>query len=255
MIRGIYTSATGMITQSKKMDVITNNIANIDTAGFKKDGVTTEPFKDVLTLKINDRSEIAPVKRIGKMNLGTTINKVYTNFSQGSLKRTDNSYDIAIEGDGFIKVYKDDGNGNQIERYTRDGSFVVSKEGQLLTKEGYYVAGKEGIIKVPEGDISINGTGDIFVDNQKIDRVELAAFEDNTTLRKIGNNLLKTTDQSKEKQFEGTLLQGFIEGSNVSSVREMVEMINTTKAYEINQKALKTSDEMLEKTVNQVGRL
>lgn len=255
MVKGIYTAASGMITQYKKMDVVSNNIANAGTTGYKKDAVITEAFGEVLVKKINDPSEPTP-RNIGTMSMGAKVDNVFTNFSQGSLIKTESPFDLAIEKEGFMAVSVVNDLGQTVERYTRDGGLTVTNTGQLVTNSGNAVLGNNGPIQLPSsGDLVINDTGDIFVDGQYLDRIKLVDFEDKTSLRKIGDNLFATTAESAEKDFSGRVLQGYLEGSNVNVVKEMVEMINVSRAYESSQKVLQANDETLGKAVNEVGKL
>ena len=146
MIRGLYTSATGMLAQQKKMDTITNNMANADTAGFKKDGVVTRAFDEELTRRLNDETQIEGttiVKKIGDMSLGSFVQEVYTDFSQANVNQTDNKLDIALDSQGFIAINHVNGAGETTEKYTRDGIFTRNQDGILVTTDGYSVAGVE----------------------------------------------------------------------------------------------------------------
>ncbi len=255
MIRGLYTSATGMLTQQKKMDVISNNIANVDTTGFKKDGVVIRSFEEELTRRINDKTEIEGIKfskGIGGMSLGSYVQNTYTDFSSGSIKQTGNTLDIALDFDGFFAVNFTNKNGETAEKYTRDGAFTLSADGTLVTKDGTPVAGLNGNIQLPPGDIIISDTGDIYVDGVYTDQIKIVSFQDNTTLRKFGHNLLDTTEESQQQPYNGRVLQGCLEGSNVSSVNEMVNMISMMRNYEINQKLIQIHDQTLGKAVNEI---
>lgn len=255
MIRGLYTAATGMITQYKKMDTISNNLANINTTGYKQDGVVTEAFPQILTKKVNDSTDVSSARSIGKMSLGTTVNRVYTNHEQGSFQETDEPLNAALQGQGFFTVQVEGENGQAEERYTRDGSFQLSPKGTLLTNDGKTVLGNQGSIQISGKDINIDKEGRIFADNIYIDTLQITNFEDLSTLRKIGDNLYASTDESVKSDFTGQVQQGFLEASNVNSVKEMVEMINIMRTYEANQKVLQTEDQALGKAVNEVGKV
>lgn len=257
MIKGIYTAASGMITQYKKMDVVANNLANADTTAFKKDGVTTESFPELLTSILNEKTDMGTQNReIGKMSLGASLDKVYTDFSQGSIKTTHDSLNFAIKGDGFFTVSAMDESGSSKDMYTRDGSLVISKDGVLMTKNGEALQGEKGNITIPNGEMVIKDNGEIYVDSNYIDKIKLVDFEDKKMLRKVGDNLYDVANTSvKKKEFEGSVLQGALETSNINTVREMIEMINITRTYEVNQKVLQSNDSTLEKAVNIVGKL
>lgn len=252
MIRGLYTSAIGMTTQFKKMDVISNNLANVDNAGYKKDIVVSQSFPEELSKRINDQKKGFPNNQnIGRMSLGVYIDEVYTNYTQGSLTQTNDSFNVALQGKGFFAVQDEDG----IEKYTRDGSFILNSDGTLMTKEGNQVLGENGVINLEQGDVRIDEEGNIFLNNEFIDRLRILDFNNPETLRKVGDNLLERVDQTETTDFQGKVVQGYLETSNVNVVQEMVDMITATRTYEANQKAIQTHDETLGKAVNEVGRL
>lgn len=245
-----------MMTQYKKMNVISNNIANSDTTSFKKDGVVTESFGEVLMMRINDPEDPAP-KAVGTMGMSVKVDNVFTNFGQGSLVKTNNSYDIALSGKGFISIQVEKADGSTVTRYTRDGQLNVTADGYLVTKEGQRVLGQQGVIQVPPAtkELTINKQGEVIADEVTVDTLNIVDVKDKTTLRKIGQNLYASTEGTELEGFKGQVIQGYIEGSNVDTVREMVEMINVSRAYEASQKMLKANDESLGKAVNDVGDL
>lgn len=256
MVRGLYTASNGMVAQQEKLDVISNNLANVNTTGFKKDGVIIESFDSVLTQKINDRS--TPMNQtIGKMTLGCRVSQVYTDNSQGGATMTDDPYNVAILGNGMFNIGIEDKDGNLQTRYSRDGSFTLSTDGTLMTKEGNYVLGQNDKIVIESGsnNIRISENGTIFDDDVEIDKLLLTDFENPESLRKIGDNLYNQTKDTKTNSFGGKLMQGYLENSNVNTVSEMVDMINVMRSYEANQKVIQTQDETLKKAVNDVGRL
>ncbi len=256
MIRGLYTSAVGMMTQMNNMDVVTNNIANADTAGFKKDVSVTQAFSKELARRLDDPKYelIKHDNQVGRMSLGVFVNSVHTDFSDGSFEHTGESLDLAIEGDGFFSVLVNDNDGNSSEKYTRDGSFTLGKNGTLLTTGGNVVVGENGIITLPNGEISINQAGEIYVNNEYIDRFKIIDVENKDSLRKYGDNLYDTIDESNVTEFSGRIMQGYKERSNVNSVEEMVKMITLSRVYEANQKMLQISDSTLQRAVNDLGR-
>jgi flagellar basal-body rod protein FlgG len=254
MVRGLYTAYTGMEAQQQKMDVVSNNLANANTAGFKKDSVTMESFKEVLAIKINDPMNKSNTN-IGSMTLGVAVDNIYTNFEQGALKHNEDPFSVAIEGKGMFVVGKMNDDGTINEKFTRDGSFTLNANNELVTKDGNYVVGQEGIITIPSGQFSVKENGAIYENNVMIDQLQIAAFEDYGTLRKIGDSLYDVTQQSVRTDFEGLARQGYEEASNVNSVKEMIDMISIMRSYEANQKVLTTYDETLDNVVNNVGRL
>ncbi|MDE6181578.1 MAG: flagellar basal-body rod protein FlgF [Eubacteriales bacterium] len=256
MIRGLYTSAIGMITQMNKMDTITNNIANVDTTGFKEDNAVVQSFSENM-MKIFDDPEQKLIKRdnnIGKVSLGNFVTEVYTDFSNGSIKETTGTYDFAIDGEGFFAIECLEKDGSTIERYTRDGSFTLNSNRELITKEGNYVLGDNGRITIPNGEVSISENGYIYVDGEFVDRLKLVNFENLESLRKYGDNLYDRIDETVEKPFNSRLIQGHLEGANVNIVDEMVRLINVSRIYEVNSNMIKSHDNVMGKAVNELGK-
>ena len=168
MVRGLYTAYTGMINQQKRLDTVTNNLANASTTGFKREGLTSKSFDQMLTVKLNALSVPYLNEGIGKMSLGVKIGENYTDYSQGSLKETGNTYDLALAGNGFFTISYTDKKGNTSEKYTRDGEFTMDSEGYLRTLEGDYVQGEGGAIMIPveTSEVSIRDNGDIYADGR-----------------------------------------------------------------------------------------
>lgn len=256
MIRGLYTSAIGMMTQMNKMDVVSNNIANSDTTGFKKDTTITQSFSEELAKRLDDPKYniIKTDIDVGGMSLGVSVNEIVTDFSNGNLKPTENVLDAAINGSGFFAVNYIDKNGNVSEKYKRDGQFTLTAGGILSTKDGYQVLGENGPITIQGGDIRIDENGNVFSGGEYIDRLKLVDFENKESLRKYGENLYDITDDSNQIQFSGKILQGHIENSNINVVQEMVKMITLSRTYEANQKMIQTHDSTLGRAVNELGK-
>lgn len=251
MIRGLYTAGTGMITQSKRMDVITNNLANVNTNGFKEDNLVSRSFEEVLIERINDPSIVNTTKQVGPLTLGVHIDQVFTRFEQGSMQQTGNQTDFAIRGEGFFVVQTDDG-----EFYTRDGAFEIDDAGRLTTKEGNPVLGRNGQINIGSNKFSVNSNGEVFVNGAFVDSLRVVSFENNDDLRKSGSNLyMNFNPQNAEVESDGTIAQGYLEGANVDLVKGMVEMIEVYRNYETNQRVVKMLDETLAKAVNDIARI
>ncbi|AIS51377.1 flagellar hook-basal body complex protein FlhO [Thermoanaerobacter kivui] len=251
MLRGLYTASSGMITQTKIMDVLANNLANVNTVGYKKDVVVTSSFPNFEVTRYGG-DNIPPNGKIGRMDYGVLIDTFYTNFEEGVLYQTKGKLDFAIDGNGFFVV--DTPNG---QRYTRDGCFTLSRDGYLVTQEGYIVEGENGPIQLSQGDISVDETGNIINNDQLVDRLRIVDFSNYDGLRKEGNNLF-FIDNSANVQVipaTGKIKQGFLEQSNVNSVKEMVNMISVMRNYESNQKVVIAFDETLGKAVNEVGKV
>jgi flagellar basal-body rod protein FlgG len=250
MIRGIYAAASGMVAEATRTDVIANNLANADTAGFKKDIAVGKDFRSMLIQRINDGSN-RPT--IGSLGVGSAIDEVATIHTQGIVRPTGNKYDLAIEGKGYFVVETPAG-----LRYTRNGSFTRSSEGELVTQDGYRVMGQGGAIQLgdPESKVYIAEDGRCFIDDAETDTIRIAAFADEKQLVKEGATLFAPGAGQQEEPAEGTMISaGFLEHANVNVVAEMVNLITGYRAYEINGKAVQAHDSMLDKAVNEVGRV
>ena len=147
MVKGLYTAYTGMINEQKRLDVLSNNLANADTNGYKKEGTTSQTFADELAIKIKDTSSYGLAQKLGTISMGVHIGETYTDYSTGSFKVTDNSTDFAIKGDGFFAIAYTDKQGNSSVKYTRDGAFTVNTQGYLVTKDGGAAGGFSEKIK------------------------------------------------------------------------------------------------------------
>ncbi len=259
MIRGLYTSGWSMIANSKKLDVITNNLANVNTAGFKKDTVVFESFPDLLTKRIHDTQNSS---NIGSMSLSHDVGEIFTYYTQGQMTQTNNRMDLAISDDNtgeaaspaFFTIGLTDpqDNTNLKEYYTKDGAFVLNSNNQLSTKDGHLVLGENGPITLESGDFSVDNHGNIVQNGSVVDKLRITQFSDGTKLRKFGDNLVENQG-SDTSEFTGVVLQGFSEDSNVNVISEMVDMITVMRAYEANQKVLQAQDSTLEKVVSEVG--
>ena len=259
MVRGLYTAYTGLLNQQYRLDTITNNFANVSTAGYKREGATGRAFDDVFAIKVKDNSVGYLNQRIGKMSLGVKIGETYVDYSQGSLRETENTYDLALEGKGFFSISFTNKKGEEIIKYTRDGSFTTDVDGILRTKGGDYVLNTSGeqIEINPEAlDVIIDQMGNIYADGEYVDTLGVVDFEDYNYLSKdTGENYYVALDGAEEISADSRIAQGYLEMSNVNVVNEMVDMIEIARAFEANQKVEQTIDNMLDKSVNNVGRL
>lgn len=244
-----------MTTQMKKMDVVSNNLANVNTAGFKKDEAIVSSFPDILMTRINDtQNNIKIPTPMGKVSLGVRIDELYTDFMQGSFVRTDEKFNLAIQGEGFFTISTPNGE----ERYTRDGSFLLDANGQLMTQEGNFVMGEDGVVTLDEDfltqahEVYIDDRGNIMLDGEEIDSLQIVNFEDNSQLRKVGDNLYTGTDAMVP--FQGKIMQGYVESSNVNPVTAMVDLIAVSRTYEANQKMIQVHDTLMGKAVNEIGK-
>ena len=283
MVRGLYTAASGMTAQQHRLDALSNNMANIDTSGYKRDTAVHKAFPEMLLRRMSEEVVRVPYRRqsigsvdkapvVGRLGTGVEQNEVYPIFEQGSLKQTENPFDLALEGEGFLVVQTPAG-----ERYTRNGSFLIGPEGMLVTKEGFPVLGENGPIQLTLNNFRIDQDGRVFQnealadeqfvlmpdneweDAQLIDRLQLVDVRSPRYLRKQGGSLWQTTWESGNAEISsGTdrprVHQGFIEAANVNIVTEMVQMIEVNRAYEANQKVIHAQDESTGRLLTTVMR-
>ena len=259
MVKGLYTAYTGMIHQEHRMDVLTNNLANADTNGYKKEGATAQSFDAMLAYKIKDTSEgYRNAKRLGRNNPGVKIGEGYTDFSQGPLKETSLPYDLALTDKGFFTVEFTSKTGETSVKYTRDGNFTLTEDGHLITQDGDFVLNDEGEpiqISTIAADTSINVLGQIIQDGKVVGKLKITDFEDYNYLKRYGENYFEPIEGAKEKEAPASVYAGFLETSNMSVVSEMVDMITVSRAYESNQKVITTIDGTLEIAANQIGKV
>lgn len=261
MMRALYTAATGMNAQQLNMDVIANNLANVNTAGFKH---SRADFQDLLYQEMRPAgatvAQGAQSPTGLEVGLGVKPAATETMFQQGTFQETGNNLDVAIEGEGFYKVLLPDGSSG----YTRDGSFNRDSQGKLVNSDGYAIQ-PEITIPSDASAVSIGKDGTVSVtlsgkDPQEIGKIGLTRFANPAGLQHLGgNNFAETaasgapTDGVAGQEGFGTLAQGSLEMSNVQIVQEMVNMITAQRAYEVNSKAIQTADDMLS-TANQLRR-
>ncbi len=257
MVRGLYTAWTGMANEQKRLDIISNNLANAATVGYKKDNVTNQSFDNLLAIKIKDASEQYTERSVGSMSLGVKLGEVYTDYEQGSLRETGNPFDLAIEGEGFFNISTTDEDGNEIIKYTRDGSFTKSQDGRIVDAEGNSLTGESGEITIPTdaADVVIDTDGSVYADGVYIDKILITDFEDYGYLKKQGDSMYIALDGTNETTGTAAIRQGYTEQSNVNVISEMVDMIAVTRAYEANQKVIQTVDGTLDLAVNTVGKI
>lgn len=257
MTRGLYTAYTGMINEQKRLDIISNNLANSATVGYKEENVTSQSFKDYLAVKVRDGSNEYIDVPIGNMNPGVKIGETYMDWGQGSLRETGNTYDLAIQGDGFFTLRVTNKNGESTTKYTRCSTFKCTKDGFIVDVDGNHLQGRGGDIQVPTDakEIAIKNDGSIFADGVLVDTITLTDFEDYNYLDLYGENMFTAVDGATIKESYATIEQGYTEQSNVNVISEMVSMITITRAYEAGQKMIRTQDSLMDAAVNQIGKL
>lgn len=252
MVRGLYTAYTGMVNSQKRMDVVSNNLANATTTGYKKEGLTTQSFDEMYALKIKDLTVGHLNENIGSLSLGAKIGESYRDWSQGSFVSTENNYDFALSGKGFFNISFTNKAGETSTMYSRDGSFQMNQEGYLVTKDGDFVLGESGPIQLPTNidKLEVQPTGEIYADGVYVDTFVLTDFEDYNYLEAYGENLYRAVDGATQTDCTATVNQGYTEASNINVVSEMVEMISIAREYESGQKVINAVDDMLSKMVS-----
>lgn len=282
MIRGLYTGASGMMAQMHRMDALSNNLANVDVTGYKRDTSVSKAFPEMLIRRMNDDGlykfpfgsiDTAPI--VGTLGSGVEYNETFTIFSQGALKQTENPFDMALDGEGFFSVSV-----NGEERYTRNGTFLLNDKGILVTKDGHPVLGQNGEISIKKNNFVIDEKGNVYQnaafsedperlvsmmeneweDLELVDTLKIADFTRTRYLKKEGNSFWKSTYESGdayqvELGSETKVIQGFLEGSNVNPVTEMVKMIEINRAYEANQKVIQSQDSLTGRLFNDILRV
>ncbi|MFP4429898.1 MAG: flagellar basal-body rod protein FlgF [Spirochaetota bacterium] len=287
MVRGTYTAASGMAAQEHRFNAIANNLANADTHGYKRDLAVQKAFPQLLLRRMSDDGVLrvpyrdqgigsvdkAPV--IGVLGTGVEENEVFTVFEQGSLEQTENSFDLALQGEGFFVVRTPGG-----ERYTRNGSFLIGPEGLLVTKQGYPVLGENGPIRIKLNNFVVDENGRIFENDsfgddperlisvrenewqntEEVDRLRIVDVRETRYLRKQGDSLWRSTRESGDAETiygdsRPKVRQGFLETANVNPVTEMVQMIEVNRAYEANQKVIQSQDDSTSRLINQALRI
>lgn len=264
ILRGLESAANGMQALINQNDSTANNVANVNTVGFKRQNLV---FKDIYDSNIVDvTKQTEDIRDLGTLSVGSQVQKATYDFSQGVLSRTENTFDLGIEGDGFFKIQSNDGGVS----YTRNGSFTMNNKGFLVTKDGDYVLDEKSkrikirtndVVMRSINDIIINEDGQIELNNEQnpiiMQKVGIFDFQNKEDMTYLGGAKFKPTDISTNPELKAekfTLQQGSIELSNANVVNEMIKTINTSRNYESLSKVVKTSGDTLDKAI-QVGRL
>jgi flagellar basal-body rod protein FlgG len=262
------------------MDAVSNNLANVDLNGYKRDEAVHKAFPEMLMRRFNDDGvykmpfgsmDTAPI--VGKIGMGVEQNEFYTSFSQGALKETTNHFDFAMEDKGFFAIQTPQG-----ERYTRNGAFVLGKEGYIETKDGFPLLGEHGPIQVKDNNFTVDEAGRVWINEEfqndpnrlvsmeenswkkttLLDTLKIVNVEQPRYLAKQGNSQYNVTENSGPAVDLPVLQrpkvrQGFVEGANVNPVTEMVQMIEINRAYENNSKMIQTHDSLMGKLINEAA--
>lgn len=234
---GLIESTETMLAQTQRLNQVSNNLANVDTTGYKKEDIT---FWEMLYQTNEDRP------RVGKAL------KILTNYDEGPAEITGNQLDFAINGEGFFRLQTPDG-----IRYSRAGNFLTNALGQLVNPDGHLVMVDGGPLVIEGNDVSASSDGNLLVDGVPVGQLDVVTFENLTDLEKEGTNLfrLKEGGGPEAAPVDSTVKQGYLEGSNVNTINEMTNMIDLYRAYETQQKIMRTFDEMDGQAINTVGKL
>lgn len=251
MMDSLYVAATGMHAERAQLDTVANNLANMNTDGFKASRVN---FKDLLYRQTSQFSSVADMHQAGgQIGLGTGVASISRDFSVGDLRSTQNPLDLAIQGNGFFEVRLENGD----FAFTRNGALKLDSEGYLATQSGHRLAGN---IQIPPDatDILITSTGEVEVKLEKgaplyqVGLIELVDFVNPASLEALGNNLYMKSELSGAPSYAepgqmgtGSLLQGYLEASNVSLIEEMMRLVATQSAYQASSQIIRATDEML----------
>ena len=245
MNKGIYPVLSGGIAQERRLEILTNNLANLHTAGYKRDSpafvveLPPDELRDPLAV-----TSLLP----GGDQVFVGMEGSFTDFTTGTIHQSGNTLDFAVEGEGFFVVETPSGPG-----YTRSGNFSLNAERQLTTQEGYPVIGDNGTVQLTgEGPIEVDGEGRVSVNGTEVNRLRVVDFEKPYALKKAANNIFEGEGEIPATNYR--VLQGSLEMSNVGGLKEMTAMIEVLRAYESYQKAMRSLDELTEKA-NEVGRV
>lgn len=250
MLNGLYTAASGMLLQEKRLDILSNNLANINTTGFKMD---TPNFESYIKKDSSYPQNIITESTYNKtINATSRIGGVYTDFSPGQIRQTGNKFDLALNNPkSFFAVDTPFG-----VRFTRSGNFTVNTRGELVTQEGFSVLStNNNPIVIPEGDAAILGNGEISVNGANLDTIQVMEFEDNSKLQKTGYNLYEAVGTLPVASESPEVVQGYLEMSNINAVREMVNMITAQRAFETYQRVIRTIDTLNDRAANELGKI
>ena len=233
MLKGLYTAYTGMLNEQNRMDIMTNNLANASTVGFKKEGSTSQSFNSILAYKLKDSSVgLGRSENIGANTPGVKIGENYTDYTQGSFRVTGNTFDLALTDSGFFAVEFTNKAGETSTKYTRAGNFTLNKDGYLVT-----------------------GDGDYVLDGTHVAKIQIADFENYDYLTRYGETYFEPVEGAKSVASRAEIQSGYLEMANVQVVSEMLNMISITRQYESNQKILQTYDSSLEIAVKELGKV
>ena len=233
MFDAITATQLAMEVDQLKLQSISQNVANMNTPGFKKQLVEQNGFAEHLHVEMNN-----VVQELQRSQIKT----------QGTFNQTHNPNDMALAGDGYFQVQSEQG-----VFYTRRGDFQVNSQGELATATGESLLGKGGVVKIDDNSFTIDAQGALFIDHHKMDQLNVVQFNQPDQLRYVGNGLYQTDESPIPADSNTRVLQGFIEQSNVKSIDEMMDMVKTSRHFEASQRVMRTADNLLATAINQLG--
>ncbi|WP_062108495.1 flagellar hook-basal body protein [Bacillus niameyensis] len=258
MLRGFYTAASGMFAEQRRTEMLTNNLANMNTPGYKEDQAAIRAFPEMLLQRIGGQNQFTGSREVGSLNTGVYMQEILPRFIQGDLRQTDRNMDLALTDRSDQPVFFTVENNDQI-KYTRNGSFTLDSDGLLTTSEGFPVLDEAGNrIQLNSEEFTVSDRGIILENGNEVARLGIAITDNPEALIKEGSGLFRT--ENNEPLMNANIdtyaiSQGFIEGANVDPSKAMTEMLTAYRAFEANQKVLQAYDKSMEKAVNEIGRV
>ena len=251
MIKGLYAAVSAMVTNASRQQVLTHNIANLDTPGFKQILTTVQDFMKTGVVYSPGNLLKSNLTVVGNLGLGSEYGPEFIDFTQGGLQLTSNQYDMAIDGNGLFRVKTPNG-----ERYTRDGRFLRDTKNNLVTVDGYKVLNASGQpITLPDGDIEVAPDGTISVNGKQAGKLGLVVFQNpSTELKHDAGNLFTGPAKSTGKDL-GRVVQGALEMSNANPTQLMAQLVDVQRSYEAAQKMVQNEDQLTGKTISSLGRI
>jgi flagellar basal-body rod protein FlgF len=251
MNRGLYTAASGMLSGLRRYETVVQNLSNAQTIGYKADRTTLTDFPSLLLYRLDGEQH---TQEVGETATGVSLAATSTDFSDGSIRLTDQPFDFAIVGDGYFRVETPEG-----ERYTRDGRFHRDLDGRLVTADGDLVLGTNGVIMVPTSNqpFTVTPQGAIFVEDNQVAQISLASFEDPADMQKVSQTVFASMGAEPELVAPASvkMYQGYLEESNVDVSREVTEMMSIMRAFEASQRLVQYQDQINSRTVTELGRV
>ncbi len=246
MMRGLYVAGTGLINRSRQLDIAGNNLSNLSTPGYKKEGLVSSSFGEYMTL----RGGNGEIEQVGATTHGVIAAEGYTDYTQGAFDQTGSGLNLAIEGEGFFTLRMADGG----QALTRSGQFALDEGGNLCDGAGNTVLGMNGPIAAAGADFTVNSEGQVFIDGVYTDTLRISRPADMNGLIKQEGSLY-INGQGALVPFEGKIVQGALESANVEITAEMSSMIENSRAYQSCSQIIRMMDQILEKSVNELGSL